>query len=222
MASGEASFDSKAPDRLRIGTCRTLLHWTIESIEGWTANKNKDLADLILISIFARSARTFEAIVRCLGERGFGEQGLSKPTSSTRRVLPRRPRDSTKPWLCSPYRGLQTDNTRAAKMSPIRTRCPLLIGRALRATQARTPANSSDATPAGQVCRGMEPESSVYPCKEKPTYPRNRRKGTTTTTISALIHQSQPPFCSAVFMFATCTANCIGTSAPDLRPKLLV
>jgi hypothetical protein len=76
MASGEASFDSKAPDRLRIGTCRTLLHWTFENVEGWTANKNKDPADLILISIFARSARTFEAIVRCLGERGFGEQGL--------------------------------------------------------------------------------------------------------------------------------------------------
>jgi glutathione S-transferase len=60
-----------------------------------------------------------------------------------------------------PYRGRQTDNTSAAKASPIRTRCPLLIGRAFRATQARMPANSSDATPDGQVCRGLEPESLV-------------------------------------------------------------
>jgi hypothetical protein len=47
-----------------------------DNVEGWTAGSPKEAPDLILISIFARSARTFEAIVRCLGERGFGEQGL--------------------------------------------------------------------------------------------------------------------------------------------------
>lgn len=76
MATEEAPLDPKAPNRLRIGTCRAMLEWVFENIEGWTAEKNKDGADLILISIFARSARTYEAIVRCLGERGFGEQGL--------------------------------------------------------------------------------------------------------------------------------------------------
>jgi hypothetical protein len=72
----ETPLDPKAPDRLRIGTCRAVLEWVFENIEGWTAGKSKDGADLILVSIFARSARTYEAIVRCLGERGFGEQGL--------------------------------------------------------------------------------------------------------------------------------------------------
>jgi hypothetical protein len=33
-------------------------------------------SNLVLISIFARSTRTYEAIVRWLGERGFAEQGM--------------------------------------------------------------------------------------------------------------------------------------------------
>jgi len=76
METEQTPLDPKAPDRLRIGTCRSLLEWVFENIEDWTAGKDKDGAALILVSIFARSARTYEAIVRCLGERGFGEQGL--------------------------------------------------------------------------------------------------------------------------------------------------
>jgi len=69
-------FDPKAPNRLRIGTCNQYLQWVVENAEQWTAGRQKNGADLILISIFARSARTYEGMVRCLGEKGFGEQGL--------------------------------------------------------------------------------------------------------------------------------------------------
>ena len=77
--SGEerTPLDPKAPNRLRIGTCRSYLQWVFEKVGSWTADRQgKDGADLILICIFARSARTYEGIVRCLGESGFGEQGL--------------------------------------------------------------------------------------------------------------------------------------------------
>lgn len=70
-------FDPKAPDRLRIGTANQYLQWVFDNAEQWTAGRQEEHgADLILISIFARSARTYEGIVRCLGEKGFGEQGL--------------------------------------------------------------------------------------------------------------------------------------------------
>lgn len=65
-----------APDTLRLGVCRSLLEWSFEEVKAWTGGREKESGELILITIFARSARTYEATVRWLGERAFGEQGL--------------------------------------------------------------------------------------------------------------------------------------------------
>jgi hypothetical protein len=64
------------PDNLRIGMCQAVLRWTIEHAKQLTENRQLSGSDLILITIFVRSTRTYEAVVRCLGERSFGEQGL--------------------------------------------------------------------------------------------------------------------------------------------------
>lgn len=64
------------PDNLRIGMCQSVLRWTIAHAEQLTKDKQLSGSDLILITIFVRSTRTYEAVVRCLGERCFGEQGL--------------------------------------------------------------------------------------------------------------------------------------------------
>jgi hypothetical protein len=64
------------PDRLRLGICQGLLRWSFENAERWTKGQKLEPADLIIVTIFARSARTYEAVVRWLGERAFGEQGL--------------------------------------------------------------------------------------------------------------------------------------------------
>ena len=34
----ELKLDPKAPNRLRIGTCRALLQWVFDNVEGWTAD----------------------------------------------------------------------------------------------------------------------------------------------------------------------------------------
>lgn len=52
------------------------MDWVFESVKTWTSEKNLDAPDMILITILTRSARTYEANVRWLGERAFGEQGL--------------------------------------------------------------------------------------------------------------------------------------------------
>lgn len=69
-------FDAKAPARLRLGICDGLLRWVVENLEDWTAGAEQDGRNLILLSIFARSTRTYSAIVHGLGERGYGEQTM--------------------------------------------------------------------------------------------------------------------------------------------------
>jgi hypothetical protein len=45
-------------------------------LQAWDSEVEPAGADLILLSIFARSTRTYEAVVRWLGQRLFSEQGL--------------------------------------------------------------------------------------------------------------------------------------------------
>jgi hypothetical protein len=61
---------------VRLRACQSLLEWVADNAATWTAGQRLNGADLILLSIFARSTRTYEAIVRHLGNHGFGEQGL--------------------------------------------------------------------------------------------------------------------------------------------------
>lgn len=63
-------------DTLRLGMCQSVMRWTIENAKELTGSRPLTGSDLILITIFARSTRTYEAVVRHLGERCFGEQGL--------------------------------------------------------------------------------------------------------------------------------------------------
>jgi Family of unknown function (DUF5677) len=71
-----APLPTGAPERLRLHACQRLLRWVAENAEDWTVGRELDAADLLLLTIFARSTRTYEAVVRWLGERGFGEQGM--------------------------------------------------------------------------------------------------------------------------------------------------
>jgi phosphohistidine phosphatase SixA len=61
---------------VRLRAYQSLLEWVADNAATWTAGQRLNGADLILLSIFARSTRTYEAIVRHLGNHGFGEQGL--------------------------------------------------------------------------------------------------------------------------------------------------
>jgi hypothetical protein len=63
-----------AADRLRVASAQRLLHWATEAAPGWAPPSHG--AHWILLSLFARSTRTYEAVVRWLAEHGFGEQGL--------------------------------------------------------------------------------------------------------------------------------------------------
>jgi hypothetical protein len=64
-----------APDKVRVHACQRLLRWSIERAQQWAGRKPESRADLLLLSIHARSTRTYEAVVRWLAEHGFGEQG---------------------------------------------------------------------------------------------------------------------------------------------------
>jgi hypothetical protein len=64
------------PDRLRLYTCQRYLRWSIERFQAWNTPHVLEGADAIMLSIFARSTRTYEAVVRWLGDRCFSEQGL--------------------------------------------------------------------------------------------------------------------------------------------------
>lgn len=64
-----------APDRVRVHACQRLLRWTVEKAQQWNGRPPEPGGDLVLLSIFTRSSRTYEAVVRWLAERGFGEQG---------------------------------------------------------------------------------------------------------------------------------------------------
>lgn len=52
------------------------LEWVIANAAAMTGGSRLEGPDLIILSIFCRSTRTYEAVVRHLGEKGFGEQGL--------------------------------------------------------------------------------------------------------------------------------------------------
>lgn len=69
-------FDPKAPGRLRLGICEGVLKWVVENLEGWSAGIEQGGRSLILLSIFARSTRTYSAIVRGLAEPGYAEQAM--------------------------------------------------------------------------------------------------------------------------------------------------
>ena len=64
-----------APNTLRAHACQRLLRWTVEKAQQWNGRAPEPGADLLLLSIFTRSSRTYEAVVRWLAQHGFGEQG---------------------------------------------------------------------------------------------------------------------------------------------------
>jgi Family of unknown function (DUF5677) len=64
-----------APNRVRAHACQRLLRWSIERAQRWAGRQPETGADLLLLSMHARSTRTYEAVVRWLAEHGFGEQG---------------------------------------------------------------------------------------------------------------------------------------------------
>ena len=58
--------------------CQKLLEAVTEFVQRWKENGGRaleTLADALIHSIFARSTRTYEAVVEHLGNRGFAEQG---------------------------------------------------------------------------------------------------------------------------------------------------
>lgn len=58
--------------------CQKLLEAVTEFVQRWKENggrASETLADALIQSIFARSTRTYEAVVEHLGNRGFAEQG---------------------------------------------------------------------------------------------------------------------------------------------------
>lgn len=69
-------FDPDAPSRLRLSVCDGLLQWVVENLEAWSAGIKQDGRNLILLSIFARSTRTYSAIVQGLAEGDYGEQTM--------------------------------------------------------------------------------------------------------------------------------------------------
>jgi hypothetical protein len=66
----------KAAHIVRLRACARLMEWVAANAGPMTNGCARGTADLILLSIFARSTRTYEAIVRHLGEKAFGEQGF--------------------------------------------------------------------------------------------------------------------------------------------------
>lgn len=61
-----------APDRLRIAACQRVLDWVRANAAAWTAGADIDEIDLLVLSFFARSSRTFRGVL-IVSERGFGE-----------------------------------------------------------------------------------------------------------------------------------------------------
>jgi Family of unknown function (DUF5677) len=69
-------FDPDSPSTLRIGTCDALLRWVQKNLEEWTADVEQTGRNLILLSIFARTTRTYGAVVRGLAKSTYGEQAM--------------------------------------------------------------------------------------------------------------------------------------------------
>lgn len=76
MSSPTANDPGDGPNALRHHICEKYLRWVAENAELWTADRPLGAADLLLLTFFARSTRTYEAATRWLAERGFGEQAL--------------------------------------------------------------------------------------------------------------------------------------------------
>jgi hypothetical protein len=61
----------------QLGHCQKLLEAVTSHVRDWRKNGGRpfaDLADVLVQTVFARSTRTYEAVVEHLGNRGFGEQ----------------------------------------------------------------------------------------------------------------------------------------------------
>jgi hypothetical protein len=52
------------------------MEWCIKYSQSWSGLQRKSSADLVIFTIHARSTRTYEAVVRYLGQAGMGEQGM--------------------------------------------------------------------------------------------------------------------------------------------------
>ncbi len=76
VAAEPPNVPDGAPAKLRIHACQRLLRWVGAHAEEWTAGQDLRGHDMVLLTVFARSTRTYEAIVRWLAENGFGEQGI--------------------------------------------------------------------------------------------------------------------------------------------------
>lgn len=76
MSQPVAQVPEDAPSKLRIHACQRLMRWSIEYSQSWSGLERKSRADLLILSMHARSTRTYEAVVRHLGEAGMGEQGM--------------------------------------------------------------------------------------------------------------------------------------------------
>jgi len=71
------------PDRIvltrQLAACQGVLDFVGEMTDNWTSLGGPGdftVPNTIIASIFSRSSRTFEAVVKHLGNKGFGEQGL--------------------------------------------------------------------------------------------------------------------------------------------------
>jgi hypothetical protein len=63
----------------QLGHCGKLLDAVTEYVSDWRAHGGRAFGnngEIVLQTIFARSTRTYEAVVRHLGPRGFGEQAM--------------------------------------------------------------------------------------------------------------------------------------------------
>jgi hypothetical protein len=69
--------DRDAALRSQLAHCQKLRDAVTEYIGNWRENGGRafaDLPDVLIHAVFARSTRTYEAVVEHLGNRGFGEQ----------------------------------------------------------------------------------------------------------------------------------------------------
>ena len=73
--NGEAALPENAIHTIRVGACQGLLTYAIETAQT-SAKAHADYGDaqLLVQSLFSRSTRTYEAIVRALATRAFAEQ----------------------------------------------------------------------------------------------------------------------------------------------------
>lgn len=61
---------------IQLRGCQRVLEFAVDTVRQWPRGRPLDPShDLLLASFFARSTRTYEAIVKHLGNAGFGEQG---------------------------------------------------------------------------------------------------------------------------------------------------